>query len=77
MLPDLMLYRRHPSGQVVAQKLATPARRHYLLYSNLADHLLAGEPIVAPLEHSVLVVAILEAAARSAANGGAVEALDG
>ena len=37
MLPDLMLYRRHPSGQIVAQKLAMPARRHYLLYSNLAD----------------------------------------
>ena len=77
MLPDLTLHRCHPSGQIVAQKLAIPARRHYLLYRNLADHLLIGEPIAVPLEHSVLVVAILEAAARSAANGGAVEYLDG
>jgi predicted dehydrogenase len=77
MLPDLTLHSRHPSGQIVAQKLAMPARQHYLLYNNLADHLLTGEPIEAPLEHSVRVVAILEAAARSAANGGAVEDLDG
>jgi len=77
MVPDLNLYRRHPSGQIVVQKLALPERQHYLLYRNLADHLLTGEPIVAPLEQSVLVVAILEAAARSAANGGSVENLDG
>jgi predicted dehydrogenase len=77
MTPDLTLYRRHPSGQVVAQKLTMPMRQPYLMYRNLADHLLTGEPIEAPLEHSVLVVAILEAAKRSAANGGAVEEFDG
>jgi predicted dehydrogenase len=76
MIPDLTLHRRHPSGQIVAQKLAMPQRQHYLLYRNLADHLLTGEPIVAPLEQSVLVVAILEAAARSAAKGGTVETLN-
>ena len=77
MPPDLTLQRRHPSGQIVAQKLAVPERKHYLFHQNIADHLLTGEPIVAPLEHSVRVVAILEAAARSAAGGGTMEVLDG
>jgi predicted dehydrogenase len=77
MAPDLTVHRRHHSGQIVAQKLALPPREHYLFYRNLADHLLSGEPIVAPLEDSVKVVAILEAASRSAAKGGTVEVLDG
>jgi hypothetical protein len=77
MVPELTLHRRHPSGQIVTQKLAMPERRHYSLYRNLADHLLTGEPIEAPVEQSALVVGILEAAARSAAKGGSVEALDG
>ena len=76
MIPDLTLHHRHPSGQIVVQKLAMPDRQPYLLYRNLADHLLTGEPIFAPVEHSVLVVAILEAAAKSAARGGAVETLN-
>jgi predicted dehydrogenase len=76
MVPDLTLYHRHHSGQIVAQKLALPEREHYLFHRNLADHLLTGEPIVAPLEDSVRVVAILEAAAKSAAKGGTVEVLN-
>ncbi len=77
MPADLRLHRRHPSGQIVTQKLAVPERKHYLFHQNIADHLLTGEPIVAPLEHSVRVVAILEAAAKSVANGGTLEVLDG
>ncbi len=77
MPADLRLHRRHPSGQIVTQKLAVPERKHYLFHQNIADHLLTGEPIVAPLEHSVRVVAILEASAKSAANGGTMEVLDG
>jgi len=77
MPPDLTLYQRHNSGQIVSHHLAIPERQHYAFHRNIADHLLTGEPIVAPLQHSVKVVAILEAAARSAANGGAVEVLDG
>jgi predicted dehydrogenase len=76
MIPDLTLHHRHPSGQIVMQKLAMPERQPYLLYRNLADHLLTGEPIVAPLEQSVLVVAILEAAANSATRGGTTETLN-
>ena len=77
MVPDLTLHRRHHSGQIVAQKLALPKREHYLFHRNLADHLLTGEPIAAPLEDSVRVVEILEAASRSAAKGGTLEVLDG
>ena len=77
MPPDLTLYRRHRSGQIATQKLAVPERRHYGFHRNIADHLLSGEPIVAPLADSVQVVAILEAAARSAARGGILEVLDG
>ncbi len=74
MTPDLTLYRRHRSGQIVPQKLAVPERKHYQFHRNLADHLLNGEPIEAPLEQSVKVVSILEAAVRSAEKGGSVEA---
>jgi hypothetical protein len=77
MPPDLTLYRRHHTGQVFAQGLAVPKRQHYPFHHNLADHLLTGEPLVAPLEDSMRVVAILEAAKRSAANGGTLESLDG
>jgi predicted dehydrogenase len=76
MPPDLTLYCRHSSGQLTTQKLVVPKRQHFPFHRNLADHLLTGEPIVAPLEDSVRVVAILEAAARSADRGGRVEVLD-
>lgn len=69
MPPDLTLYRRHGSGAVVPQKLPLPRREHFLFHRNLADHLLTGEPITAPLADSAKVVALLEAAARSASNG--------
>jgi predicted dehydrogenase len=77
MLPDLTLYRRHRSGQIVPQKLAVPRREEFPFHRNLADHLLTGDLLAAPLEDSVKVVAILEAAARSAAGGGSLEVLDG
>ena len=76
MTPELLLYRRHSSGQIVLQNMAQPERQHYLFHRNIADHLLMGEPIVAPLEDSVRVVAILEAAAKSADAGGRPEAVD-
>jgi predicted dehydrogenase len=76
MVPDLTLFRRHHSGQIVAQTLPLPPREPFPFHRNLADHLLTGEPIAAPLDQSVQVVAILEAAARSMTKGGTVEALD-
>ena len=77
MPPDLTLFRRHHTGQIVPQKLAVPDRHHFMFHRNLADHLLTGEPIAAPLDDSVAVVAILEAASRSAGNGGRWEILHG
>jgi predicted dehydrogenase len=76
MPPDLRLHRRHASGRIVVQKLAEPERQQYPFHRNIADHLITGEPLAAPLEDSVRVVAILEAAARSAVKGGTVEDLD-
>jgi predicted dehydrogenase len=73
MVPELTMHRRHHSGQIILQKLALPKREPYLFHRNLADHLLTGEPLIATLEQSVQVVAVLEAAARSAAKGGTVE----
>ena len=76
MPPDLTVYRRHGSGKITALKPALPDRPLFGFHRNLADHLLTGEPLVAPLEDSVRVVAVLEAATRSMANGGRVEVLD-
>ena len=75
MTPDLTLHRRHPSGEIVAQKVAIPKREHYSFHRNLADHLLLGEPLAAPLEDSMKVVAILEAAKISSNNGCSPEAI--
>jgi hypothetical protein len=51
-------------------------REAYPFHRNIADYLLLGEPLAAPLEDSVRVVAILEAASRSAGRGGTLETLD-
>jgi predicted dehydrogenase len=73
MPPELTVYRRHTSGDITALKPAIPQRQLYGFHLNLADHLLTGEPLVAPLKDSMQVVAVLEAAARSMANAGSVE----
>jgi len=76
MVPDLTIFRRHHSGNVIRMNPAIPDRDHYQFHSNLADHLLLGEPIAAPLSDSVKVVAILEAAARSMERGGTMEGIN-
>jgi predicted dehydrogenase len=75
MPPDLTVYQAHTSGKTTALKPAVPDRPVFGFHRNLADHLLTGEPLVAPLDDSIRVVAVLEAAARSMANGGRMEAL--
>lgn len=77
MTPDLTVHRRHDSGDIISIQPAMPAREHFHFHSNLADHILLGEPIAAPLADSVKVVAILEAAARSMARGGTLEEMHG
>jgi predicted dehydrogenase len=76
MVPDLTVFHRHHTGDIIRIKPAIPPRNQYRFHSNLADHLLLGEPIAAPLGDSVKVVAVLEAATRSMANGGRMETVD-
>ncbi|MGD9367915.1 MAG: Gfo/Idh/MocA family oxidoreductase [Desulfobacteraceae bacterium] len=76
MPPDLTVYRCDSLGKVSTLKPALPDRPLFGFHRNLADHLLMDEPLTAPLEDSMQVVAVLEAAARSMACGGRVEMLD-
>ncbi|MCB0213720.1 MAG: Gfo/Idh/MocA family oxidoreductase [Anaerolineae bacterium] len=73
--PQLTLQRRDASGRMVEQSLPLPKPPSYPFHRNLADHLLLGEPITVPGHESAQVVAVLEAAVRSAEHGGAVEEL--
>ena len=57
---------------IFSQELPEIKHRPFPFHANLADHLLLGEPITVPVEHSARVVSILEAAKESAENGGQV-----
>lgn len=78
--PELIIHYRKQANplanSITTGILDIPERTPYSFHRNLADHLLLGEPLVAPLGDSLKVVAILEAAARSAEKGGTVEALN-
>lgn len=73
MPPKLVVQKRHAAGHMVEQRLTPPPRRLYPFHSNLADHLLLDEPLTVPVEETARVVAVLEAAVRSAKNGGTIE----
>ena len=75
MPPRLILSTRDERGAVTSREMALASPEPFGFHRNLADHILWGEPLAAPLEDSIKVVAILEAAARSAAAGGAIEVL--
>lgn len=75
MMPDITVHRRCSTGEVEQIKPVLPERNSLAFHYNLADHLLWGEPLAAPLADSVKVVSILEAAARSMALGGSVETI--
>ena len=77
MTPQLTIAQRRAEGEIVRITPPVTERAPYAFHRNLADHLLLGEPIGAPLTDSVKVVAILEAAARSMSRGGTREVLDG
>ena len=77
MMPDITLYQRSSPGVIERIQPVLPDRDPYAFHRNLADHLLWGEPLAAPLSDSVKVVAVLEAAARSMACGGRMEAIHG
>lgn len=75
MPPQIILQRKNRSGGTEVIRPEMPPREDFAFHRNLADHLLTGEPLAAPLSDSIKVVAILEAAARSMANGGRAEVL--
>ena len=76
MTPQLTAHQRDEKGRVYARELPAPQLPPFEFHRNLADHIHLGEPLAAPLQDSMQVVAILEAAARSAAKGGTMEVLD-
>jgi predicted dehydrogenase len=57
-------------GRSHEEVLALPARVPNGFYSNLADHMLAGELLAVPPEQALRTVAVMEAATRSIAAGG-------
>ena len=77
MPPQIVIRHREPSGEIREIRPEIPVMGPYAFHRNLADHLLTGEPLAAPLIDSVKVVAILEAAARSMEKGGSMEVVHG
>ncbi len=77
MPPELIIKRNDGAEGTTELRPAMAQRLPFGFHANIADHLLIGEPLVAPLEDSMKVVEVLEAAARSMENGGRVEVLDG
>jgi predicted dehydrogenase len=73
--PLLMLRRRHRSGSMMEQQLPLPKPRRFPFHVNLADHLQTGEPLAVTPQSAARVIAVLEAATRSAERGGIPEAL--
>ncbi|TMC11473.1 MAG: hypothetical protein E6J41_06025 [Chloroflexi bacterium] len=57
-------------GTADVTELALAPRRPHGFYRNLADHLLLGEPLAVPAAEARRNVAIMEAATRSATDGG-------
>jgi predicted dehydrogenase len=67
---------RYEGGYGLVEQVLPPAPHPgWGFHRNLADHLLLGEPLAVPPEESRDVVAVLEAAHRSAAANAAVERL--
>jgi predicted dehydrogenase len=76
MTPSLVLRRRHSAGSMTLQQLPLQKDpRPFPFHSNLADHLLTGEPLAVTARSAARVVAVLEAATRSARKGGYPESL--
>ncbi len=70
-LPASVTVSRPSSGGVDVETLALAPRDDHGFYRNLADHLAWGEPLAVLPEQSRRVVAVMEAATRSIAEGGA------
>jgi len=68
---DLVLARYQTGSGVAETRLPLPPVQPFAFHRNLADHLLSGDPLAVTPGSSRQVVAVLEAATRSAAAGGA------
>jgi scyllo-inositol 2-dehydrogenase (NADP+) len=64
------VHRADGHGAADVTELALRPRAAHGFYRNLADHLLLGEPLAVPAAEARRNVAIMEAAARSATDGG-------
>jgi len=73
---DLSVRRLQGREQIIEQTLPKPPQLNFPFYHNLADHLLLGEPLAVPVAHTARVIAVLEAARRSAENNGRLEQVE-
>ena len=69
-LPELCLYTYDTGGAIQKHPLTLPAAPSYAFHRNLANHLHLGEPLAIPPEQSRRNIAVMEAAKRSAEQGG-------
>ncbi len=67
---DLVLARYESGSGVSETRLPLPPAQPFAFHRNLADHLLLGDPLAVAAGSAREVVAVLEAATRSAAAGG-------
>ena len=75
-LPDLTVAVRAADGTISEQRVALPPMPVYPFHSNLADHLLTGEPLAVAPSSSRRNIAVMEAAAYSAAHESEVVRID-
>jgi hypothetical protein len=62
--------------QVIGQSLPKPPKLIFPFHNNLADHLLLGEPLAVPIQHTARVIAVLETASHSAEQGGRIKKIE-
>lgn len=75
-LPSLIVRSRNSSNVFVDQRLPVLPTSTFPFHTNLADHLLYGEPLAITARSAARVVAVIEAAQRSAKRGASLERLD-
>jgi predicted dehydrogenase len=69
-LPDIYVHTRELNGVIHEQRLMLPEAPSYAFHRNLANHLHNGEALAVPPEESRRNILVMEAAKRSAENGG-------
>ena len=75
-LPDLYVHTREMHGAIHEQRLMLPEAPSCAFHRNLANHLHNGEALAVPPEESRRTIMVMEAAKRSAENGGELIALE-